>query len=266
MAKAEKDILNTQFLAPHLRGSDVVVKVKGLVKTFRPTPENFEGWGVFRILADNTAELLEKASRVQVSQYHRGLKASRFYLVRQLRDGTWLGYPVSNSSFENTFGAVRPVIIHLVKMGRTFDQVIGRWDGRNFWFDQVDRRGDPKLSRLLATALKNFVAPDALRIKGLTPEQRKAYSLVFEQDERLRVSCSEARLKRALELGGGQLESFIDGGDYWNTQWVTSTGERHTSAIRKSDLTVLSAGICLDGEDDKFDLQSLVGVVEQRDY
>ena len=35
------------------------------------------------------------------------------------------------------------------------------------------------------------------------------------------------------------------------------------SAISKRDLTVISAGICLSGEDDKFDLQSLVGVVEK---
>ena len=39
-------------------------------------------------------------------------------------------------------------------------------------------------------------------------------------------------------------------------------GRSRTSAIAKSDLTVMSAGVCLAGGDRTFDLQSLVGVVQ----
>lgn len=45
---------------------------------------------------------------------------------------------------------------------------------------------------------------------------------------------------------------------------LTAAGELHASAIAKRDLTVLSAGIRLDGEDRRFDPQPLVGVMEQR--
>jgi hypothetical protein len=38
-----------------------------------------------------------------------------------------------------------------------------------------------------------------------------------------------------------------------------------TSAIAKTDLTVVSSGICLSGRVRDFDLQSLVGVMEQQD-
>jgi hypothetical protein len=265
LAKAERNFIDTRFLAPRIRGGSVVVKFEGLVKTYQPLPQDFEGWGVFRAKADNTAKLEHQAGGVQVAKYLQGLSRCRLYLVRPIRGQTWLAYPVNAETFRTRYGEPRPVMVHLVTLGRAFEQTFCRWDGANFWFDRVDRRGDPKIPRSMAQALKNYVSPEALKFSGLTPELREAYRLVFKQDERMRVHCSEGRLKQALELGGGRLESFVDHGDYWNTQWLTSQGERHTSAIRKTDLTVISAGICLDGEDAKFDLQSIVGVVEQRD-
>lgn len=74
----------------------------------------------------------------------------------------------------------------------------------------------------------------------------------------------ERRLQRALKMGGGELRGFCDRDDYWLVEWTSQNGERHSSAIAKNDLTVMSAGICLSGEDSNFDLQSLVGVVEDR--
>ena len=264
LAQAEQNFVQTRFLAPRIKGGQVRVKFEGLIKTYQPTPQDFEGWGIFQADAHNTARLVEQASPVQVSKYLEQLNTVRLYLVRPLRGQSWAAYPVNAGDFQQRFGVVKPVVVHLVTLGRAFEPVIARFDGCNFWFDRVDRRSDPKIPSRLAQALKAFVAPDALRINGLTPELRAVYRLIFEKSEGMRVRCSEDRLRRALELGGGRLESFVDHGDYWNTQWVTSQGERHHSAIQKRDLTVLSAGICLDGEDTKFDLQSLVGVVEQR--
>ncbi|GAB4205322.1 MAG: hypothetical protein Fur006_61340 [Coleofasciculaceae cyanobacterium] len=75
----------------------------------------------------------------------------------------------------------------------------------------------------------------------------------------------ERRLRDALRMGGGELSDFRDRGDFWQVEWTTRNGERHTSAISKNDLTVISSGICLSGFDRDFDLQSLVGVIEARD-
>jgi hypothetical protein len=75
----------------------------------------------------------------------------------------------------------------------------------------------------------------------------------------------ERRLRDALRMGGGELSDFRDRGDFWQVEWTTRNGERHTSAISKHDLTVISSGICLSGLDRDFDLQSLVGVIETRD-
>ena len=48
LAKAEDNFHKTRFLAPRLRGGQVRVRVQGLISTYRPIPEDFEGWGVFQ--------------------------------------------------------------------------------------------------------------------------------------------------------------------------------------------------------------------------
>ena len=77
---------------------------------------------------------------------------------------------------------------------------------------------------------------------------------------------STRRIAEALQQGGGDLEEFRDRGEYWQVEWRTRDGELHSSAIDKQDLTVISSGICLSGMDRDFDLQSLVGVMEQREW
>jgi len=74
----------------------------------------------------------------------------------------------------------------------------------------------------------------------------------------------ETRLRNALRTGGGDLRGYTDRGDYFVVEWESRNGERHTSAIARDDLTVISSGICLSGEDRKFDLQSLVGIMTDR--
>jgi hypothetical protein len=100
---------------------------------------------------------------------------------------------------------------------------------------------------------------------------RSLYELVSQRTEGFaQPQRDERRLRQALKIGGGELRQFRDRGDYWTVNWTVnwtiSDGVRHTSAIAKNDLTVVSSGICLSGRDRDFDLQSLVSVMESREY
>jgi hypothetical protein len=99
------------------------------------------------------------------------------------------------------------------------------------------------------------VAPQGQKQRG-RGDKRREQNAVRDED----------RLRNALELGGGRMHNYTDRGEYYLVEWRTGNGQRHTSAIAKADLTVISSGICLSGRDRHFDLQSLVGVIEKRGH
>ena len=57
---------------------------------------------------------------------------------------TWLAYPVNEADMRQRFKVVKPVPMHLVIKGIAFEQIIARWNGQSCWFEEVDRRADPR--------------------------------------------------------------------------------------------------------------------------
>ncbi len=276
LARQEEELRRTCFVAPCVAGGKVRARVEGLVHDFEPRPRLFEGWGLFRSIDSEVAEVVEEASARHVDAYLRLLQPFRLLLTRQLRCATWLAYPVNESDARQRLGGARPLLLHLVAGAAAFDQVKARFDGAALWFEGPDRGGDPRVADRLRQALAAETPPEDPEVEALTPEARVAYQLArgawLAREERRRQRRQElrehrtgARLRAALDLGGGHLEQYRDQGRYWQVEWTTADGHRHTSAISKDDLTVLGAGICLAGHDRDFDLQSLVGVVENAD-
>jgi hypothetical protein len=109
----------------------------------------------------------------------------------------------------------------------------------------------------------NTGEPDALNHPP-APQNRRGHRHGMGRNNR--GEGDELRLRDALHVGGGDLRAFNDRGAYWLVEWTTADGQRHTSAVAKGDLTVISSGICLSGRDRDFDLQSLVGVIEGREW
>jgi hypothetical protein len=268
LAEDEERLRETRFVAPCVKGGRVRTRVAGLVYTFVPKPKEFEGWGIFRPVDARTAAVVGEAPLPRIAEYRERLPALRLRLARALRGRTWLAYPVNEADARQRLGAARPLPIHLVTEGAAFETILARWDGAAGWFEDVDRRADPIPAERLREAARQELLPEAIAFPGCTPEMRAVYELATrdtrEQREKRRRQGEEARLRDALRMGGGELKEYHDRGDFWLVEWRTGDGARHHSAIAKRDLTVVSAGICLAGEDEKFDLQSLVGVVERQ--
>jgi len=268
IAAQETRLRDTQFLAPCVRGGLVRTRVSHIIYNFAPKPRNFEGWGIFQAVNEKTAEVIDEPSLPQLAEYLKLLQPLRLRLAYVLKGKTWLAYPINESDAKQRFGIAKPVAVNLVTDAATFEPIIARWDGGSWWFDECDRRSDPLVAEQLKDALKKVTSPPELRFKGITPEMGTVYDLVAHQtkefEAKMQHKRDEKRLAAALRQGGGELREFRDRDDSWLIEWITADGSRHTSAISKNDLTVVSAGICLSGMDRDFDLQSLVGVVERQ--
>ena len=266
IAAQESQLTETQFMAPCVGGGRVRTRVAGMVYTFATKPRDFQGWGIFQPLDEKTAEVVEEPMLFQIEEYLELMKPLRMLLVDRLQKQTWLAYPVNESDAKQRLGMAKPMAVHLVSDGMQFEQIIARFDGSSCWFQESDRRADPLAAEELRKALKKVTPPEELRFKGMTPEMGTVYDLVARQKidflKQVQHKNDEKRLKKALEMGGGELRNFRDRPDYWQVEWVTADGQHHSSAIAKNDLTVISSGICLSGLDRDFDLQSLVGVME----
>lgn len=253
VAAEEKALRSRLILAPCVRNGRVRAQVEGLLYTFAPRPRDFEGWGLFLPVNEREALLVKEADFARVADYLRLFPSTRLRLAHRLKGSAWIALTAHDAE---------PRLLHLVTEGAEFDEVTARNLCGVWWFEEVDRRASPLLAERMRAALRERVAPERLIMKGITKEMRACYSLVYSRAESKRAALDEERLREALRFGGGELQSFSDRGETWMVEWLARNGQTYFSAIAKDDLTVIGAGICLSGEDMKFDLQSLVGVAE----
>lgn len=269
LASQEKLLTQTEFLAPCVGGGSIKTSVDNIVYTLKTKPEDFRGWGIFQAINNREAEVIEEATLPQINEYLKLLQPLRLRLLYLLREQTWLAYPVNESDMQQRVGIVKPVVVHLVTEGAAFEVIIARCD-RAWWFEDLDRRSNPEITATLNRQLQGEISPESLSFSGMTPEMATAYNLVWQQTATARkkrqLKAAKTRLEAALKQADGKLESYRDRGEYWQIEWRTADGQFHASAIDKRDLTVISSGICLSGRDRDFDLQSLVGVMENRDF
>jgi len=263
LAAAEEHFLKNDFLAPMLRRSQVQVRIAGVVCRLRVEPEDFEGWGVFRPISHTAARLLRPASLAERQRYLDLFPKLRVILCGRQGE-QWLAVPAHQADCR--FRIQGKVPVRLAEEAQLFEVVEGRFDGTQCWFERLDLRRDPGAAAYLREALQKMVEPDHLSRPGLTAEERTAYALNYwprlQAELEARRDRIEERLREALAHAGAELRGYLERDDCYRVEYEVD-GRRHVSAVAKNDLSVQVAGICLSGEDQNFDLQSLVGVLRE---
>jgi hypothetical protein len=289
LAAEERKFLEQEFLAPAVRGGVVRVRIGGVACRLRIEPAEFEGWGVFQPVSVRRARLARRADLAERRRYLDLFPMVRL-IVCQRKGPKWLGAAASfGDSRVRIEGLVR---IELAEEVQPFDVVASRYDGSTFWFDDLDPRRDPATAAHLRTALADRTGPAELNRRGLTAEERAAYELNYwelvrpagaegippsgrrprhARDRQNRESGEPEsasddpvfqRLRESLSHAGARLIGYVERADVLRVTYRAG-GQEFTSAVEKKDLTVQVAGICLSGEDRKFDLASLVGVLRE---
>jgi hypothetical protein len=263
LARAEEQFRQSEFLAPVVKGGEVRVRVAGVVCKLRVTPGDFEGWGVFRPVSQSAAELVREPGLAERRKYLELFPLVRLVMCRR-ESGAWVALPAHRGDCRLRIQGVVPV--RFADEVQQFDIVRTRFDGGNFWFESLEPARDPSTAAYLRQSLAAVVDPNALDRPGLTPEEKAAYAInYFELEEarrRIEVEHVEERLRAALRHAGAELVDYLERRDSFRVTYEVG-GQRHTSAVRKDDMTVEVAGICLSGRDRQFDLASLVGVLRE---
>ena len=267
LAAAERAFLESEFLAPVLRGGGVQVRIAGVRCSLRVEPADFQGFGVFRPASHAQARLDRPAGMGERRRYLELFPAVSLILCRaegQGDDATWLAAAAHAGDTRFDIDGLAPV--RLAEDVEPFDTVRARFDGAQFWYDGPDGRADPGAAAYLRSSLRDTLDPARLDRPGLTAEQRRAYAderlARFERQARDARAAAEHRLRDALAHAGAALRDAADRGDVYRVTYDVD-GRRHTSVVNKRDLTVQTAGICLAGGDRHFDLASLVGVIRE---
>jgi hypothetical protein len=269
MEAAEKGFIGTEFLAPMVGDNRVLVRIAGVVCQMRVSadlPERFMGWAHLKALSTSRAVFLHQASMGERDAYLKLFPVLRLILVHR-QSKHWLALPAHQG--DHRFQISGPVAILLPEEDlRRFDTIRAHFDGRLFWYGSRDPGRDPALAGYLREQLnrkmEDGMPPEegALHKRGLSREERSAYNFIREfviQDMQDRV---EIRLEEALAHAGAKFRAYIERGDAYVVTYEVD-GRRHVSTIRQDDLTVMTAGICLAGQDRSFDLTSLVGVLRE---
>jgi len=263
LAAAEERFLASEFLAPVLRGSHVQVRIAGVVCRLKVHPPDSEGWGIFRPASHSEARLVRTARLADRQRYLELFPLVRLILTR-LQDHQWWSLPAHQADSRFHINGLMPV--HFVEEAQLFEVIQSRFDGSQFWYAGNDPRWDPGSAAYLRQALEQMVHPERLSRPGLTATERLAYATNYwpryEMTEEAHKNREEERLRQALQHAGAELKGYVERADVYTVTYEVD-GQRHVSAVSKKDLSVQVAGICLSGEDQNFDLQSLVGVIHE---
>jgi hypothetical protein len=184
------------------------------------------------------------ATLAEIGAYLKLFPALRLIVVARAGQ-QWYALPASQGEKSIQLNGIASMLLAEADI-QPFETVVARFDSHFFWYERRDNRRNPALAAYLRDVLDAGTPTEDLRKSGLSPEERAAYdwarALVAEA-ERAGIA---GRLAAALAHAGGRLIAFTERDDSYTVAYLVGD-ERAVSTVRKSDLPVLTAGICLSG-------------------
>lgn len=268
MTAKEREVRFQEFLAPYTEQSKhAIVKIDGVNYRFRIVGFKGSGFGIFQPIDPTCARFVKVAEFDQTYEYLQILPKMHVILVCQTDLG-WCAYPFNTESAKIKFGVDFEIIVRNASDIERFDVVTVRCDGRNFWYEEPFIGSDPVKSDSLRECFALRTEPLKMQraldgLKGKTPEESKSFDLALVSWRQFQRQSTESRLKEMLAAGGGELDNYVIRGRQIEITWQAHSGTYYKSRVDKETLDVVSAGICLAGEDKKFHLKDLPGVIKE---
>lgn len=271
LAAAERDFEGKEFLAPLIGTNQVQVRIAGIICQLaieENLPNDFTGWAILRALNIKKASFQRQASLAEKGAFLQLFPAVKLILLQQ-KGRHWLAVPAQRG--DSRFQMQGPVTTWLPDEGlQRFETVLAAFDGRFFWYRGRDPSRDPSLAVYLREQIIRQddrglpPLPETIHKKGLSAEERGAYALAWAMLAEVQRDRVESRLSEALKHAGAELRDYSERGNAYVVRYLVD-GQTHISTVRQDDLSVMTAGICLAGQDRHFDLASLVGVLREAD-
>jgi hypothetical protein len=260
LGEKERGIYDLEFVSPVFYSDTVVTSIDGLVYSFKIRKVK-PGWYKIRPVNEHFAKIIGDADIGERDQYLRRLGRLRVTLTLK-RDQVFLAIPDKANKYGLPFSELIPVLLFDDTV-LNFDRVIVRYDGANCWFESVDMGNDPVKADYLRESLEKFVDPKKINYPKLSFEEKMAFSLRTTFDKKFLEDKKEVVLRNDVEHAGGKFVRFQERSDHFSVTYRVD-GEEFTSHISKDDRhMVIAAGICLAGNDHRFDLKSLITVVRE---
>ncbi|MCC7530586.1 MAG: hypothetical protein IT342_18830 [Candidatus Melainabacteria bacterium] len=262
-AAKEKELVGSKILAPVLKGATVRVRVGGVICELKTNDRQFEGFAVLEVKNLRSAKIVGEPTLKQTAEYLGLFPCLRLVLINQF-DGIWWGLMASTG--EKRIQLTGPVPIRLTTRASAFSTVLVRCDGANFWYETACRKRNPAIARYLRESLEKRVQPEQIRFSGMVPAESLAYHMAYLRSNPDYIAGKpgtlDERIRQALQHSGAQLDAFWQqNSDSLMVRFIVD-GRTHVCHV-SSNLALRSAGICLQGQDGKFDLASLVGVIRE---
>lgn len=262
LGRAEASLHGQEFLAPLLPNGQARLRLCGLIYVLK-VPAAYPGWWRCQVHTARQAAIIAEALPWQRGDYLALWPVLRLVLLEPLPDKAWLALPYNPSAAAQRFSlSGGPLVVHLVERGQPFERVIGRVEGRTIWYDDHDHRADPCIAEALRAALA--AGQTTPGVQGLGAGEQSAYLLrvnqMAAQQAHTAEQDTEQQLRHALDVGGAHLLGYALTDHGLQVTWDRN-GQRSVALVA-TDLSVVSAGVCLSGEEASFDLTSIVGVVQ----